>query len=354
MSRPTALTAEPVEPADAPVGVLVMAHGTPAAPDEVEPFYTSIRRGRPPTPQLLDDLVRRYDALGGTSPLAERTRAQVDGLAATLEAATPGGYTVRYGAKHTSPSIEDGVHALGRAGVDHIVGIVLTPHQSSLGSGEYLRRAADAAATATPPLPFTPIPAWYRAPGFAGLLAERTGATLAELTPEERRRTSVFFTAHSLPQRVVAEGDPYPDQVHQSAADIAGLLGLDDVPGLTWGVAWQSAGRTAEPWIGPDLLAEIRRVADQGSTSVVVCPVGFVSDHLEVLFDLDIEAADIARSVGLAFARTPSLNDDPRFLAVLADVVRAAAPPAAPLAAPGAAPGGIDPPPSSAACPAPT
>ena len=131
----------------------------------------------------------------------------------------------------------------------------------------------------------------------------------------------MFFTAHSLPQRVVAEGDPYPDQVGESASDIVGLLGLDGTPGVSWAVAWQSAGRTPDPWLGPDLLAEIRRVADEGATSVVVCPVGFVSDHLEILYDLDIEAAGVARSAGVAFARTRSLNDDPRFLDILAGVV---------------------------------
>jgi ferrochelatase len=274
-------------------------------------------------------------------------------LAAALDTVAPGGYIVRYGAKHTSPRIEDGVRALSQAGVDHMVGIVLTPHQSSLGSGEYLRRAADAAAATTPPLSFIPIPAWYQAPGFSELLAERTEATLAGLTPEERRRTSVFFTAHSLPERAVTEGDPYPDQVHRSAADIAGRLGLDDIPGLTWGVAWQSAGRTPDPWIGPDLLAEIRRVAAEGATSVVVCPVGFVSDHLEVLFDLDIEAAGIARSSGVAFARTPSFNDDPRFMAVLAEVVRDAAP-AGPDAAPAGVPAGAGRSSPSVAHPTPT
>ncbi|MHB1712953.1 MAG: ferrochelatase, partial [Acidimicrobiales bacterium] len=136
--------------------------------------------------------------------------------------------------------------------------------------------------------------------------------------------TSVFFTAHSLPTRIIDEDDPYPEQVHQSAADIARILGGHDIAGRGWGVAFQSAGRTEDPWIGPELLAEIRRVVAGGSTSVVVCPVGFVSDHLEILFDLDIEAAGVARSLGAAFTRTSSLNDDPRFLGMLADVIRAA------------------------------
>jgi ferrochelatase len=308
-----------------PVGVLVMAHGTPSTPEGIEPFYTTIRRGRPPTPELLDELVGRYRAIGGTSPLTERTRAQVDGLADALEAAAPGEFVVRYGAKYVQPTIEEGMAALAGAGVARVVGIVLTPHQSTLGSGEYFRRAEAAAAAADPALELTTVPSWHRTEGLAELLAGRTADCLASLTAEERREVAVFFTAHSLPLRVVAEGDPYPDQVAESAADIAARLDLDRQPGVRWGVAWQSAGRTADPWIGPDLLEEIRRVADAGATAVVVCPVGFVSDHLEVLYDLDIEADQVARSVGVRFARTPSLNSDPGFLGILAGVVRRAA-----------------------------
>ena len=305
-----------------PVGVLVMAHGTPATPAGIAPFYTAIRRGRPPPPELLDELVGRYQAIGGTSPLTERTHAQVDGIAAALEAAVPGRYLVALGTKYATPTIEEGMAVLAAGGVERVIGIVLTPHQSSLGSGEYFRRAAEAAAASGRPVALVTVPSWHRAPGFSQLLAERTAATIASVDAGARRSTSVFFTAHSLPLRVVGEGDPYPEQVAESAADVAVLLGLDDEPGLTWELAWQSAGRTEEPWIGPDLLASIRRAAEEGATSVVVCPVGFVSDHLEILYDLDIEGAGLAHSLGMAFARTPSLNADAGFMAVLASVVR--------------------------------
>ena len=302
-----------------PVGVLVMAHGTPARPEDIESFYTSIRRGRPPTPELLAELVARYEALGGVSPLSERTRAQVDGLAAALEVVAPGGYRLAYGAKHTSPSIEEAAASLVEGGATRVVGLVLTPHQSSLGSGEYLRRAE--AALAGTGVEFVPVASWHRAPGLVAVLAERTESMVDALGAETGGPVAVLFTAHSLPERVIAEGDPYPDQVGESARDIATRLRLDDRPGLSWQVAWQSAGRTADPWIGPDLLAEIRRLSAGGAAAVGVCAVGFVSDHLEVLYDLDIEAAAVADSVGVAFARTPSLNADPEFLAVLAGVV---------------------------------
>jgi ferrochelatase len=318
-------------------GVLVMAHGTPDTPEEIEPFYTRIRRGRPPTPELLAELTGRYEAIGGTSPLTTRTRAQVDGLAAALEAAAPGRFVVRLGTKYVHPTIEEGMADLAAEGVDDVIGVVLTPHQSTMGSGEYFNRAEAAAASADPPLALTVIPSWYRAADFAPILAGRTRTALDGLDPVARRHTAVFFTAHSLPQRVVAEGDPYPGQVAESGADIAGLLDLDADPTVTWGTAWQSAGRTADPWIGPDLLVEMERVAAAGATAVVVCAVGFVSDHLEILYDLDIEAQDKADALGIAFARTTSLNDDPAFLAMLADVVRDAGGPAPGTGAPAAA-----------------
>jgi ferrochelatase len=306
-------------------GVLVMAHGTPDTPEGIEPFYTRIRRGRPPTPELLEELTGRYAAIGGTSPLTGRTRAQVDGLTAGLEALAPGRFVVRLGTKYVDPTIEEGVADLVVEGVDRVVGVVLTPHQSTMGSGAYFARAEDACGQADPPLELIAIPSWHRTAAFPGILAGRTRRVLDDLDPAVRTRTAVFFTAHSLPQRVVAEGDPYPAQVAESGADIAGLLALDADPTVTWGTAWQSAGRTEEPWIGPDLLTEMDRVASEGATAVVVCPVGFVSDHLEVLYDLDIEAQDRADALGIAFARTPSLNDDPGFLAMLAGVVRTAA-----------------------------
>ncbi|HTX64087.1 MAG TPA: ferrochelatase [Acidimicrobiales bacterium] len=315
-------------------GVLVMAHGTPADVSGIEAFYTRIRHGRPPTPEQLADLVRRYEAIGGASPLAARTAAQVAGITSALEAAEPGTYVVRFGAKHTAPLIEDAAGDLAASGVGRVVGVVLTPHRASMGSDEYLDRAA-AALSATPTAPpLVRVPQWFDAPGFAALVAGRVLATLdevaqpaGEITPAPGS-TTVLFTAHSLPERVLAAGDPYPEQVAASAAAVAGEAGLA-TRGVSWEVAWQSAGRTDEPWIGPDLLAVVRRLGaearDRGIRGgVVVCPIGFVTDHLEVLYDVDIEAGGVAEKEGLAFARTASLDDDPRFCAVVAGAVRVA------------------------------
>jgi ferrochelatase len=307
----------------------------PVADTGIEAFYTRIRRGRPPSAEQLADLVRRYDAIGGTSPLGARTAAQVSRITAELEAAEAGRFVVRFGAKHDEPTIEDAARELAGARVGRVVGVVLTPHRASMGSDEYLDRAEAALASTPESPPLVRVAQWYDAPGFADLVAERVRAAVAELGPVDR--TTVLFTAHSLPQRVISAGDPYPGQVEASAVAAAAAAGLEAL-GASWQVAWQSAGRTPEPWIGPDVLDVIRGLGEQARSAgvrgaVVVCPIGFVADHLEVLYDVDVEARGAAESEGLAFARTASFNDDPRFCAVVAGAVRAAAPPAA---APGA------------------
>jgi protoporphyrin/coproporphyrin ferrochelatase len=300
------------------VGVLVMAHGTPRTSDALEPFYTRIRRGRPPSPEQLSELRGRYDAIGGVSPLTERSTAQVEGLRGLLADGEGPRYVVAFGAKHVEPFIEGAVTQLLAAGVRKVVGLVLTPHGSSMGSQEYVDRAAAAISGACP---FVAVPPWYAHPGLVQLLAERVTAAQQELKDNQSpESTPVIFTAHSLPERVVAAGDTYPDQLEESARLVALASGAPN-----WSVAWQSAGRTEEAWLGPDVRDEVRRLAAAGaSDGFVVCPIGFVADHLEVLYDLDVELAAVARELGVPMARTESLNDDPRFLRVLADLVLAA------------------------------
>ncbi len=297
------------------VGVLLMAHGTPAGVTELEPFYTRIRRGRPPTAEQLAELEGRYRAIGGVSPLAERTAAQVEAVRAELAARRPGRYTVSFGAKHTDPLIEEAAGGLAASGVGRVIGLVLTPHGSSMGSQEYVDRAAEALGST----PLVAVGPWYAEPALVSLLAARVRDALArQAAPPER--THVLFTAHSLPERIRASGDSYPEQLEESAQLVARAAGVS-----AWSVAWQSAGRTPEPWLGPDVRDEVRRLAAEGATdAVVVCPVGFVADHLEVLYDLDVELAAVAAQSGLAYRRTASLNDDPAFVAVLADVITAA------------------------------
>ena len=230
--------------------------------------------------------------------------------AATLDERVPGHYQVSFGAKHTDPLIEDAAARLAAAGVERVIGLVLTPHGSSLGSQEYIERAEAALGATTP---FVPVAPWYAHPSLVALLAARVQDALGTVSG----RVRVIFTAHSLPERIREGGDTYPEQLAESARLVATAARLDD-----WQVAWQSAGRTPEPWLGPDVRDVVRQLAgDDVADAVVVCPIGFVADHLEVLYDLDVEVARVAASGGVAYARTASLNDDPAFIAALADLI---------------------------------
>ena len=288
------------------LGVVVMAYGSPATPEEIEPYYTHIRRGRPPTEDQLADLRRRYDALGGTSALRARTDAQVR----VLQDALGDDVRVALGMKHAAPFIEDAVASL--EGCERIVGVVLAPHYSSMSVGEYLERARAAS-----PAPFTAVTSWATLPEYVSFLSAAVTDALAGM-PE---RTKVLFTAHSLPARIVDAGDPYPDEVRATATAVAEQAGLSQW--TQWSTGWQSAGRTPEPWLGPDVLEVIDDLARDGGDGLVVCPCGFVSDHLEVAYDLDVEATARAASAGIAFARTRVLNDDRDVLTALATTVKA-------------------------------
>lgn len=298
-------------------GVVVMAYGTPATPADVEAYYTHIRRGRPPSADQLADLIRRYEALGGTSPMAERTRAQVRAIGDELERIAPGRFVTALGQKHAAPFVEDAVTELADRGVASIVGLVLAPHYSGASVAQYHERAASTATTHG--ITFVGIDSWHMLPELIEFQANAVRDALAPM-PE---RTKVVFTAHSLPERLLV-GDPYPDQLRESAEATARAAGLATWTG--WGLGWQSAGPTPEPWRGPDVVEVIRDLAGTGrADGIVIAPQGFTSDHLEVLYDLDIEAAGVAAEVGLAFARTRALNDDPGVMAALAERVIATA-----------------------------
>ena len=294
-------------------GVLVMAYGTPTTPEDVEAYYTRIRHGHAPSPELLADLVRRYNAIGGTSPLAERTAAQVAGLARALERLAPGAYEVRFGSKYEPPLLEETAASFREDSFNLVIGLVLAPHSSSMSTDQYMSRAREALG---PEIEFIEIGAWYDAPGFLELIARRVNDALATIPESRRATTEVIFSAHSLPEKILSHGDRYPDQLLDSATRAARLAGLD-----RFDIAWQSAGRTSDPWIGPDILSVLREKRAQGLTDVVSCPIGFVADHLEVLFDIDVEAQGVAREIGLNLVRTASLNDDQEFVEILAHVV---------------------------------
>jgi ferrochelatase len=299
------------------VGVVLMAYGSPSDTSDILRYYTDIRRGRPPTDEQLADLTRRYAAIGGLSPLLERTEAQRNAVQAALEQLAPDQYTVVLGLKHSDPTIEAAVEDLAGRGVERVVGAVLAPHYSGLSVGQYLSRLEDAAGQYG--LGATGIQSWAVEPAFVDFLTRELGERLATM-PEATR---VVFTAHSLPARVVASGDPYPTELRATAQAVAGALDL--VEGERWETAWQSAGRTPEPWMTPDILSVIDRLgADPTVDGVVVCACGFVADHLEVLYDLDVDARRRAESVGLRFGRTRCVNDDPSVMGALAARIAAA------------------------------
>jgi ferrochelatase len=298
--------------------VVVMAYGTPRTKEEILPYYTDIRRGRPPTEEALQDLIARYEAIGGLSPLKKLTEDQRDALQRELDVAAPGQYQVFLGLKHATPFVEEAVADVVAQGFRRIVGIVLAPHYSSYSIGQYIGRVREAAAGHD--IEVVGVDSWAREDAFIDFLADDMKKKLANM-PE---RTKVLFTAHSLPQRIIDGGDPYPDELRATAELVAEKVGLNRWS--QWSIAWQSAGRTPEPWIGPDILEVIDQLAttrssDEPIDGVMVSACGFVADHLEVLFDLDIEAEGRARSHGLAFGRTACVNDDPKVMAALAQRV---------------------------------
>jgi ferrochelatase len=289
------------------VGVLAMAYGTPRDRDDIAAYYTDIRRGRAPSAEQLADLVARYDAIGGTFPLRQITADQC----AALQRALGDEFVVALGQKHAAPFVEDGLDVLAGKRVSSVVGLVLAPHYSAMSVGEYARRAADAGARHG--LHVSTVAQWHLLPAYVEFLSTAVRTALAELPAD----SEVIFTAHSLPARIVESGDPYPQQLAETAGAVASASGL-----TRWSTAWQSAGRTPEPWLGPDVLDVVRDRAARDVAGVVVCACGFTADHLEVAYDLDIEAARVAAELQLPFARTASINADAKVFAALADLVR--------------------------------
>jgi ferrochelatase len=303
---------------NAKTAVLLMAYGTPRSREEILPYYTDIRRGRVPTEEQLSDLTARYEAIGGLSPLAALTESQRDALQIALNNIAPDTYHVALGLKHAAPMIEDAVQQLAAEGFTKIIALVLAPHYSSYSIGQYVGRATEAA---TPHgISVVGITSWATEEAFIEFLAADMSAKLVAMPAN----THVLFTAHSLPQRIIDAGDPYPSELRSTAVAVAAKLGLEE--NTQWSIAWQSAGRTPEPWIGPDILDVIDSLASQTTpgAGVLISACGFVADHLEVLFDLDIEALHRAQQHGLAFARTECVNDNGAIMNALAHRVHAA------------------------------
>ncbi|GGG55577.1 ferrochelatase [Paenibacillus radicis (ex Gao et al. 2016)] len=302
------------------IGVLVMSYGTPQSLEDVEAYYTHIRRGHPPTEEQLADLKGRYEAIvGGVFPLRENTNGQVAGLQDKLEQLAPGRYVCYQGLKHASPYIEDGVKQMAEDGVKQAVGIVLAPHFSTMSVGSYIKRAQEQAEASGIAMSF--VESYHLHPKLLQALTERVadGLNRLETSSGGVKPVKVLFSAHSLPERIREIGDPYEKQLLETSAAVASKVGIADGD---WQFTWQSAGRTREPWLGPDILETLDGLAkEDGIKAVLVAPVGFVSDHLEVLFDLDIEAKAAAGELGVALERIAMLNRDPLYMETLAESV---------------------------------
>ncbi|CAM4059864.1 ferrochelatase [Paenibacillus alkaliterrae] len=299
------------------IGVLVMSYGTPESMADVEAYYTHIRRGSAPAPEQLAELKERYEAIvGGVFPLRENTNGQVAGLQDKLEQLIAGRFVCYQGLKHAKPYIEDGVEQMAKDGIKQAVGIVLAPHYSAMSVGSYIKRAQEKAAELGIEMTF--VQQYHLHPKLLKALTDRVVDGLKQLAAatEGEERVKVLFSAHSLPVRIRELGDPYEEQLLETSAAVAKAAKVQE-----WQFTWQSAGRTREPWLGPDILETLQVLAEEGVKAVLVAPVGFVSDHLEVLYDLDIEARAAAKELDMTLERIAMLNRDPLYMETLAESV---------------------------------
>ncbi|MGH2442602.1 MAG: ferrochelatase [Chloroflexota bacterium] len=299
---------------NATTGVLLMAYGTPDSLQDVEAYYTHIRGGRPPGDELLEGLRERYRAVGGRTPLSEISEATRAALETRLS--RDGHFRVVLGMKHWRPWIKDAVAVLAGEDIHAAIGLVLAPHYSSMSIAAYYRAVAMAQQELGASIAIDQIESWHLHPPYLRSVARRVAEKLAEFP--DSSRVTVVFTAHSLPQKIVQSGDPYPEQLRETSEALAADLGLKH-----WRFSYQSAGRTEDPWLGPDILDTLQLLADSGVRDVLAAPIGFVSDHLEIFYDIDREAAELAGKRKVRLLRTDSLNASPDFIEALADLVLA-------------------------------
>ncbi|MBC1396072.1 ferrochelatase [Listeria welshimeri] len=299
------------------VGLLVMAYGTPYKDEDIERYYTDIRHGHTPSEEMIADLRGRYHAIGGLSPLAKITEAQAYGLEEVLNKSQEEVEFKTYiGLKHIEPFIEDAVEAMHKDGIKEAISIVLAPHYSSFSVEAYNKRAKDTA-DKLGGIEIKAINEWYKQPKFITMWAERINETAKQIPADELMDTVLIVSAHSLPEKIKQHNDPYPDQL-QETADLI----FEKVVVPHYALGWQSEGKTGEPWLGPDVQDLTRALyGKEKYKHFIYTPVGFVAEHLEVLYDNDYECKVVTDEVGAAYHRPPMPNADPEFLEVLKTVV---------------------------------
>lgn len=298
------------------MGLLVMAYGTPYKEEDIERYYTDIRHGHRPSDEQLQDLKDRYKAIGGLSPLAKITEEQAFGLEAKLNAVQDEYEFKAYiGLKHIEPYIEDAVKQMAADGYEEAVSIVLAPHYSSFSVKSYNTRAKEEAQKHG--ITIKSIESWYKEPGFIKYWVDHINGEFAKMDDEERENAVLIVSAHSLPEKILQYGDPYPEQLKETAKMIAEEAGINHYVN-----GWQSEGNTPDPWIGPDVQDLTRELYhEKGFRSFVYAPVGFVVNHLEVLYDNDYECKVVCDELGAKYYRPEMPNAKPEFIAVLANAV---------------------------------
>ena len=300
-----------------PLGVLFMAYGGPENLGEMPGYLADIRAGRVTSQAILDEITNNYRLIGGKSPLPEFTRAQVE---ATMEQLASTGRPLKayIGMRHWSPWIEDAVREMLDDGIEQAIAIVLAPQYSSLSVAKYQKKIKAALEMNHGHIEFAYIDHYHTEPGYITALADRVRMGIQEFPEGERDDVHVILSAHSLPVRIIKEGDPYADQLHETARLVAAQAGLTDEQ---WSWSYQSAGRSPEPWLGPQLDEHLHDLNEKGIKKVVSIAIGFVSDHVEILFDIDIAAQEVAHELGMTLVRPPALNTDPLFIGTLASVI---------------------------------
>jgi protoporphyrin/coproporphyrin ferrochelatase len=298
-------------------GILVMAYGGPDSLEDVEPYLLDVRGGRPTSPQLVQEIRERYAQIGGRSPLLEITRQQARAVENELNLRGKGKrrYKAYLGMRHWAPRISQAVAEMKADGIKKAVAIVMAPHYSRMSIELYLKKLDEAVQEQGAEIEIHPVRAWYDHPGLIMAIAEKVDEALRGF---EDSSPYILFTAHSLPARILAQADPYPEQLKTTAHLVADRLGLDDD---RWSFCFQSAGRTGEEWLGPQIEDYVPELIRSGELNILVVPVGFVSDHVEVLFDIDIETRALAEKMGARLERSRSLNASQTFINALSDLV---------------------------------
>ena len=305
---------------EAPIGILLMALGGPDSLEAVEPFLNDVRGGRPTSPELLREITERYRATGGKSPVPAIMTDLVRRLEARLNAAGPSRFRVYLGFRHWHPFIRETYRDIVKDGVKRLIGVCMAPQNSRLSVGAYVNKVEEAQAESGVPVRFTYVPSWNTHPALIQGIVANIREALGKFPADARDRVALIFTAHSLPERILKDGDPYPDQVRATVEAVRSALGPLP-PAATWRFAYQSQGRTDEQWLGPTVEETLDDLHGVGCRHVLMAPIGFVSDHLEVLYDIDIEFTKRARGHGMQLERMAMLNATAPIVETVMDVI---------------------------------